>query len=73
MNRCSNTERVHAEEALTREKTSLNETDKKSLNEQAVLIYMKIQKSKTESEDDIEEEYLEKSIMFGFIVVRIFN
>ena len=42
------------------------------LNEQVVLESISIQKNKEEFEDTIEEEYLEKSIMFGFIVVIFF-
>ena len=52
-------------------KTVLNEAEKKSLNEKAVLIYLNIQKNKEEFEDTVEEEYIEKVIMFGFLVVRI--
>ena len=68
--KCSQKGQVHAaNESLQREKTSLNEADKKLLNEQVVLESISIQKNKEEFEDTIEEEYLEKSIMFGFIVV----
>ncbi len=45
---------------MKREKTVLDETDKKKLNEKAVLIYLDIQKNKAEFEDTIEEEYIEK-------------
>ena len=58
---------------ITREKTILNENDKRNLNEKAVLLYLKIQKEKTEFEDTIEEEYIEKVIMYGFLVVSKYN
>ena len=45
---------------MQREKTILNESDKRNLNEKAVLIYLTIQKEKVEFEDTIEEEYIEK-------------
>ena len=51
--------------------TVLNEAEKKSLNEKAVLIYLNIQKEKEEFEDTVEEEYIEKVIMFGYLVVRL--
>ena len=50
-------------------RTNLNEHDKFNLNEKAVLIYLNIQKEKFEFEDTIEEEYVEKVIMFGYIVL----
>ena len=46
--------------SMVREKTVLEETDKKKLNEKVVLIYLNIQKNKVEFEDTIEEEYIEK-------------
>lgn len=55
-----------------REKTILTDKDKQNLNEKAVLIYLVVQKEKIEFEDTIEEEYIEKVIMFGYIVVFIF-
>ena len=58
---------------MKREKTILNDNDKKNLNEKAVLIYLTIQKEKVEFEDTIEEEYIEKVIMFGFIVVKLLS
>ena len=45
---------------MQREKTILNDNDKRNLNEKAVLIYLTIQKEKVEFEDTIEEEYIEK-------------
>ncbi len=45
---------------MQREKTILNDNDKRILNEKAVLIYLTIQKEKVEFEDTIEEEYIEK-------------
>jgi len=47
---------------MQREKTILNESDKRNLNEKAVLIYLTIQKEKVEFEDTIEEEYIEKVV-----------
>ncbi len=47
---------------MKREKTILNESDKRNLNEKAVLIYLTIQKEKVEFEDTIEEEYIEKVV-----------
>ena len=48
---------------------NLNKDDMLNLNEKAVLIYLNKQKEKLEFEDTIEEEYVEKVIMFGYIVL----
>ena len=52
-------------------KKYLNTADKRSLNEIAVKMYLNIQKDKEKFGDTIEEEYIEKVIMFGFIVVKL--
>jgi len=52
------------------EKAMPDENDTKTLNEKAVLINLMMQKDKIEFEDTIMEEYLEKVIYFGFIVVK---
>jgi uncharacterized protein (DUF342 family) len=52
------------------EKAIPDENDTKMLNEKAVLINLMMQKNKIEFEDTIVEEYLEKVIYFGFIVVK---
>ncbi len=48
---------------------NLNQHDMLNLNAKAVLIYLNMQKEKFEFEDTIEEEYVEKVIMFGYIVL----
>ena len=53
----------------TPESASLNESERRILNEKAVLINLNIQREKAEFEDTIEEEYIEKVIMFGYIVL----
>ena len=57
---------------IARQKTILTDNDKRNLNEKAILIYLHIQKEKVEFEDTIEEEYIEKALMFGFLMVSIF-
>jgi hypothetical protein len=47
----------------------LNENDRLNLNEKAILIYLNMEKEKFEFEDTVEEEYVEKVIMFGYIVL----
>ena len=48
---------------------NLNENNRLNLNEKAVLIYLSMEKEKIEFEDTVEEEYVEKVIMFGYIVL----
>ena len=48
---------------------NLNENNRLNLNEKAVLIYVSMEKEKIEFEDTVEEEYVEKVIMFGYIVL----
>jgi len=48
---------------------NLNENNQLNLNEKAVLIYLSMEKEKIEFEDTVEEEYVEKVIMFGYIVL----
>ena len=48
---------------------NLNENNRLNLNEKAVLIYLSMEKEKIEFEDTVEEEYVEKVIMFGYIVM----
>ena len=54
---------------MIKEKLSLNGKDIQSLNEKVVSIYIDIQRGKIECEDEIGEEYVEKVIMYGFIVL----
>ena len=56
---------------IAREKSNLDDNDKKILNEKSVLIYLSMQKEKAEFGDTIEEEYIEKVVMFGYLVVSI--
>ena len=60
------------EKHLHQKSELLNENDKRKLNEKAVLINLTMQKEKVDFEDTIEEEYIEKVIMFGYIVVKNF-
>ncbi len=53
-------------------KEHLDMEEKKSLNEKAVLVYLSMQREKEEFEDTIDEEYVEKVVMFGFLMVFIF-
>ena len=50
-------------------RANLNENGRLNLNEKAVLIYLSMEKEKFEFEDTVEEEYVEKVIMFGYIVL----
>ena len=50
-------------------KERLDIEDKKRLNERAVLVYLNLQREKEEFEDTIDEEYVEKVVMFGFLMV----
>ena len=56
-------------QANSQKSSTLNERERRILNEKAVLINLNIQKEKAEFEDTIEEEYIEKVIMFGYIVL----
>ena len=58
-----------ARKSLNKETLFLNGTDIRRLNEKAVLIFIDIQRGKIESDDEIGEEYVEKVIMYGFIVL----
>ena len=62
---------ILTEIGIDKEKSNLDDKDKKILNEKSVLIYLSIQKEKAKFGDTIEEEYIEKVVMFGYLVVSV--
>ncbi len=55
----------------SRKEERLSLDEKKVLNEKAVLVYLNMQREKEEFEDTIEEEYVEKVVMFGYLMVNL--
>lgn len=43
---------------------------REKMNEKAVLIYVNMEKSKTKFNDTIMDEYNEKVILYGYVIVR---
>ena len=68
-----NTNSVTPSSKASSDKGSLDLEDKKRLNEKAVLVYLNLQKEKIEFDDTIDEEYVEKVVMFGFLMVNKIN
>jgi hypothetical protein len=50
-----------------------DDLDQTKMNENAVLMYINMEKNKAEFGDTIVEEYCEKIIIYGYLTVSIFN